>query len=268
MSPRSRCSRCRRRSSRLDRRRRRRQHSCSRKRSGRSVWPLAVEPRRVTAIVLSPAGGGLNGLDVRLDGHATTGCGQGCYRADLDAGRTVGSRSGGSGPTRQTSFVLPQVPARRQRSRRRLRQRYRALTSVRYVERLRSDPTHAITARWLLEKPNRAGIFDFRRRAGDRDRDAPLGPPTPRRSVAGIGTDAAAAAGDAVELRDERPRDRRRRHDEDGLVRRSERFPRTSRCGSTRRRLRPRVLHMTAAAHFMTDRYESFNSPRAIYPPR
>jgi len=32
--------------------------------------------------------------------------------------------------------------------------------------------------------------------------------------------------------------------------------------------LRPRVLHMTAAAHFMTDRYESFNSPRAIYPPR
>jgi hypothetical protein len=32
--------------------------------------------------------------------------------------------------------------------------------------------------------------------------------------------------------------------------------------------LLPRVLHMTAAAHFMTDRYESFNLPRAIYPPR
>jgi hypothetical protein len=32
--------------------------------------------------------------------------------------------------------------------------------------------------------------------------------------------------------------------------------------------LLPRVLHMTAAAHFMTDSYESFNSPRAIFPPR
>ena len=29
-----------------------------------------------------------------------------------------------------------------------------------------------------------------------------------------------------------------------------------------------RVVHMTAAAHFMTDRYESFNAPRAIFPPR
>jgi hypothetical protein len=34
------------------------------------------------------------------------------------------------------------------------------------------------------------------------------------------------------------------------------------------RTLRPRVLHMTAAAHFMTDRYVRFDSGPAIRPPR
>ena len=32
--------------------------------------------------------------------------------------------------------------------------------------------------------------------------------------------------------------------------------------------LLPRVVHMTAAAHFMTDSYLGFNAPRAIRPPR
>ncbi len=35
-----------------------------------------------------------------------------------------------------------------------------------------------------------------------------------------------------------------------------------------RRTLLPRVLHMTASAHFMTDRYTSVNASRAIRPPR
>ena len=35
-----------------------------------------------------------------------------------------------------------------------------------------------------------------------------------------------------------------------------------------RRTLRPRVLHMTAAAHFMVGRYLTFNRPRTIRPPR
>jgi hypothetical protein len=32
--------------------------------------------------------------------------------------------------------------------------------------------------------------------------------------------------------------------------------------------LLPRVVRMTAAAHFMTDRYVRFDSPRAIFRPR
>ena len=34
-----------------------------------------------------------------------------------------------------------------------------------------------------------------------------------------------------------------------------------------RRTLRPRVLHMTAAAHFMTDRYVGFDVPVEVSPP-
>jgi hypothetical protein len=32
--------------------------------------------------------------------------------------------------------------------------------------------------------------------------------------------------------------------------------------------LLPRELRMTAASHFMVDRYVRFNAPRVIYPPR
>jgi len=89
---------------------------------------IAVESRRITAIVLSPAGGGLNGLDVRLDGYTTTSCGQGCYRADLVPGRAVNVEIGSFGPTRQTSFALPRFPRAATDLVRRLRKRYRALT--------------------------------------------------------------------------------------------------------------------------------------------
>ena len=123
---------------------------------------------------------------------------------------------------------------------------------------------------WLLEQPNRVDYAITGRRAGDRHRRTPLGPRDAGRQVAGVSPDAAHATGDPVELRDERPHDRRRRRRRRTVwFRRSERFSAyfTVR-GSMRTTLLPRVLHMTAAAHFMTDRYESFNLPRAIYPPR
>jgi hypothetical protein len=34
------------------------------------------------------------------------------------------------------------------------------------------------------------------------------------------------------------------------------------------RTLLPRIVSMTASAHFMTDRYVRFNAPRAIFRPR
>jgi hypothetical protein len=217
--------------------------------------------------VLSPAGGGLNGLDVRLDGHVTTGCGQGCYRADLTPGRAVAVEIGRFGPTRQTSFVLPRFPRVAADLVSRLRKRYRALTSVRYLERLRSDPTHAITAHWLLEKPDRVeysipggaqGIVIGTRRW---DRPTPRAPwhesaqttlPQPATQW-NFATNAHVIADDGatktVSFADPT-------------------IPAYFTVRLDAKTLQPRVLHMTAAAHFMTDRYETFSLPRAIFPPR
>lgn len=228
---------------------------------------IAVEPQRVTAIVLSPAGGGLNGLDVRLNGHTTTSCGHGCYRADLAPGRAVDVEIGRFGPTRQTSFVLPRFPRAAADLVRRLRKRYRELTSVRYREQLRSDPTHAITARWLLEKPNRVeysipggtqGIV-----IGTRRWDRPTSRARWQESAQTILPQPATQwnyATNAHVIAD------------DGATKTvsftDPTIPAYFIVTLDAKTLLPRVLHMTAAAHFMTDSYESFNSPRAIFPPR
>ena len=228
---------------------------------------IAVEPRRVTAIVLSPAGGGLNGLDVRLDGHTTASCGQGCYRVDLTPGRAVGVEIGRFGPTRQTSFVLPRFSRVAADLVSRVRKRYRALTSVRYLEHLRSDPTHAITAHWLLEKPDRVeysipggaqGIAIGARRW---DRATPRAPwhESPQTTLPQPATQWNFAT-NAFVIAD------------DGATKTVSFVDPTIPAYFTVKldamTLQPRVLHMTAAAHFMTDRYETFSLPRAIFPPR
>ncbi len=228
---------------------------------------IAAEPRRVTAIVLSPAGGGLNGLDVRLDGHTTKTCGHGCYRADLTPGRAVDVEIGGFGPIRQTTFGLPRFPRAAGDLVRRMRRRYRALASVRYLEQLRSDEAHGITARWLLEKPNRVeyaipggaqGIVIAGRRwdrttPGARWQESaqtPLPQPaTQWNSATNAHVIADHGATKTVSFADPT-------------------IPAYFTVTLDAKTLLPRVLHMTASAHFMTERYRSFNAPRAIYPPR
>ena len=228
---------------------------------------IALEPRRVTAIVLSPAGGGLSGLDVLLDGAATTTCGHGCYRAGRAPGRAVAVEVSGFGPVRQTSFDVPRLARPADSLVRRLQLRYRALSSVGFVERLRSDQAHGITARWLVERPDRVdyaipggaqGIVI----AGHRwDRSAPAAkwqesaqtPLTQPATQWNYATNAHVIADDGetttVSFVDPTiPAYFTLRFDATTLL--------------------PRVLHMTAAAHFMTDRYLSFNLRRAIYPPR
>jgi copper transport protein len=237
----------------------------------REVGPLGVaielESQRVTAIVLSPAGGGLSGLDVRLNGNTTSTCGHGCYRTDLAPGPTVAVELSGFGPIRRTSFDVPHGSRPADDLVRRLQRRYRALASVHFLEQLRSDPTHGITARWLLEQPNRV---DYAIPGGAQgivigghrwDRATPAAkwqesdqtPLTQPATQWNFATNARVVAADGATTTV-------------SFVDPSVPAYFTVRFDTTT--LRPRVLHMTAAAHFMTDRYESFNSPRAIYPPR
>ena len=231
---------------------------------------VAAEPRRVTAIVLSPAGGGLSGLDVRIDGRSAAACGSGCYGVEAAPGRTVTVEVGGFGPTRTVRFALPTDAPRGDALVRNAGRVYRELHSVSYRERLASDETHALVAGWRVASPNSIkyaiagggaqGIVIGNRRW---DRDTPHGKwieseqtPLPQPQPAtqwSYATNAHVIAQTpsttTVSFVDQT-------------------IPAYFTVTFDRTTLRPRVLHMTAASHFMTDTYLGFNEPREIRPPR
>src|SRR5205085_5189529 len=94
---------------------------------------LEVEPKRTTVIVLSPAGGGLSGLSVRLAGNPTTPCGSGCYSAAVFLrGPVRVTVDGFSSPTVAT-FTIPSHAPSAAATVRRLRHAYRSLPGVTYL---------------------------------------------------------------------------------------------------------------------------------------
>jgi copper transport protein len=228
---------------------------------------VAVEARRVTATVLSPAGGGLSGLDVRIDGARAAACGSGCYRAGVTAGRTVAVQVDGFGPTMHVELDVPLHAPAADALVRRARAVYRALRSVSYRERLASDSTHSLVARWTLERPDRVeysipggaqGIVIGTRRW---DRDTPHG-----RWIASAQTLLPQPATQWTSATNAHVIERTRTTTTVSFV--DPGIPAWFTVSFDRRTLRPRVLRMTAAAHFMVDSYLAFNEPRAIRPPR
>ncbi len=228
---------------------------------------VAIEPARVTAIVLSPSGGGLSGLDVAVQGREAKPCGSGCYAADVASGSRVTVQIAGFGPTRRATFAVPARARPAAALVRRARRTYRGLRSVAYAERLASDPTHVVLAQWRLERPNRVSYAIARGAQGivigsrRWDRDSPRSrwqesaqtplpqPATQWTSTANPHVLAQTAKTTTVSFADPT-------------------IPAYFTLTLDRRTLLPRLLHMTAPAHFMTDRYVGFNEPRAIRPPR
>jgi copper transport protein len=240
----------------------------------REAGPLGValeaEPGKVTVIVLSPAGGGLSGLSVRFlpSGVAGSPCGSGCYSATVPVTRRVGVSIDGFGPTRRATFDVPAHTPSAATTVRELQRAYRALQAVTYIEHLASSPTGGIVARWRLERPNRmsyaidgegGGIVIGTRRW---DKSSPRGPWAPSSQIPAL-------------------------PEPNTLWERATNAHLLSITGHTetvsfadpvlpafftvtfdRRTLRPRVVHMIASAHFMTDRYVGFTPVREIRPPR
>jgi methionine-rich copper-binding protein CopC/putative copper export protein len=235
--------------------------------SGSLGVAVAVEATRITAIVLSPAGGGLGGLDVRIDGHGTQRCGAGCYVAATAPGTQVHVAIDGFGATRTVAFVVPAQAPPADALVRRAAATYHALRSVAYQERLASDASHVLVAHWVLERPNRieysipsgaAGIVIGARR-WDRttpgakwveSSQTPLPQPATQWTYA-ANAHVLARTPRAITVSFVDPT-----------------IPAYFTVTFDRRTLRPRVLHMTAASHFMVDRYERFNAEPAIRPPR
>src|SRR5262249_27452297 len=145
--------------------------------------------------------------------------------------------------------------------------RFRGLASVRFSERLASDATRSLTSAWRLERPNRVaytipggadGIVVGNRRwdrptSSSRWIESAQTPLTQPATQWNVATNAYLIGGDGstktVSFVDPT-------------------VPAYFTMTIDARTLRPRVLRMTAAAHFMTDRYRGFNEPRAIRPPR
>lgn len=228
---------------------------------------LQLEPRRTTAIVLSPAGGGLSGLAVRLNGDSATACGHGCYTVGRAPGSAVDVQIDKFGPTLRTTFGVPPTTRPAADLLRRIEVRYRTRRSVFYLERLASSPTHQVSALWRLEGPNRLayqipggaeGLVIGNRRW---DRSTPDSawsesaqtqlpqPATQWNQIANVNVVAADTQTKTLTFVDPST-------------------PAYFEVVVDVHTLLPRSVRMTAAAHFMLDRYIRFNAPRAIYPPR
>jgi copper transport protein len=228
---------------------------------------LQLEPRRTTAIVLSPAGGGLSGLDVHLNGTAAKPCGSGCYGTDEAPGTSVEVQVDRFGPTLRTTLRIPQTAVPANRLMQRISTQFRGLRSVSYLERLASSPSQVVTALWRLERPNRvsyqipggaAGIVIGPRRwdrstpdaAWQASQQTPLvQPATLWSSTANAHVISARAGTKTLTFLDPAT-------------------PAYFAIVVDAKTLLPRAVHMTASAHFMVERYLRFNAPRAIYPPR
>ena len=242
--------------------------------SGSRAVALAVGRGRVTATVLSPAGEPLSGLKVSFaDGprvvtaHA---CGHGCYSAAMPRASQVELRLSGSRP------VVFRVPASSRSGAAivaRATRATRSLSSLVYVESLRSGPKGGLLTTWELVAPNRveyrirggASAIVIGERRWDRDKPGkrwrrsqqlpPLRVPQP--AWGSVATNAYVLGKARV---DGRPV---------WVV--SFANPTTPAWFTAwidRENYRPLRLQMAAAAHFMTHHYVDFNGPTAINPPR
>jgi hypothetical protein len=167
---------------------------------------------------------------------------------------------------RVLTFRLPPRPRPAKALVARATRAFRALRSVGFVELLASSPRNQVVADFTLESPNRleyrirrgaAGIIIGSRR-WDRQRGGKWEPsdqqptPQPEPIWAGAVTNAylLETTPSTYVVSFMKPNG-----------------PAWFTVVFDRRTLRPRRMQMTAAAHFMTHRYTSFNAPRRIRPP-
>jgi copper transport protein len=217
---------------------------------------VAREAAQTTVTLLGPDGTGVDGRAVRIGAVPAASCGPGCYRAP----------SGGTGPIRVSvggstlEFgISPRAPdatsllARVERA-------YRASRTIVFDETLASSPDNATTTRFTIVAPDRlsfrtrggaAGIVIGSRRwdrAGPGARWLPS-PQTPLDVTEPYWTkptNAHLVAPNTITFLDRR-------------------LPAWFRV--TLANGRPSVQRMTAAAHFMTDRYVGFDVPVEVSPP-
>lgn len=230
--------------------------------SGDLAVALALYPARAEVHVLGSDNKRVHGLAVKIAGVAARSCGEGCYGVSLSpAGSAKVSVDG-------HVLVFPVPSSRRPADAliARATRAFRSLRSVDYLERLASSPRNKVVAEFTVERPDR---LEYRIRGGadgiiigsrrwDRARGgkwmpSPQDPsPQPEPIWAGHFTNAylLETTPTTYVVSFVKPT---------GPVWFTLRLD--------RRTLLPQSLRMTAAAHFMTQRYTSFNAAAKIKAP-
>jgi hypothetical protein len=217
---------------------------------------VARDSSRVIVTILGPDGNGVDGRDVRVGSVAAAACGSGCYRAH--AGPSAALRISIGSDT--LDFVLPVHAPTAASLLARATAAYRASRSIVFDERLASTPTNAETTRFTVVAPNRlayqtrggaaAVVIGGRRwdraRPGARWVESPQTPLDVTAPYWQSPTNAHLVAPNTITFLDRR-------------------IPAWFRV--TIARGRPAVSRMTAAAHFMVDRYVGFDGSVTVSPP-
>ena len=230
--------------------------------SGDLAVALALYPGSAEVRVLGSDNKPVDGLTVKIAGEAARSCGEGCYGVSF-------SPAGPAEVSVEGHVLVFRVPASRRRADAlvtRATRAFRSLRSVDYLERLASSPRNKVVAEFTLERPDR---LEYRIRGGadgiiigprrwDRTRGgkwvpSPQDPsPQPEPIWAGHFTNAylLETTPTTYVVSFVKPT---------GPVWFTLRLD--------RRTLLPQSLRMTAAAHFMTHRYTSFDAAAKIKAP-
>ena len=216
---------------------------------------VARTPGRVEVTLLGPDGTGVDGRRVLVDGRATATCGAGCYGAPAPAGPVRVAVDG-----RTTVFSVPANAPAAARLLAAASGAYRASKTIVFTQRLASSPVNVERTRFELAAPGRMkyvtrdGITGIVIGSHRWDRAAPGSPfvESPQSPI------------DVTQTYWRKPTNA---HEvSPGVITFLDRtipawFRVTVRDG------RPSLMHMTAAAHFMTEHYVAFDGPVTISPP-
>ena len=217
---------------------------------------VAREPQRTTVTIVGPDGTGVDDRSVRIDGVTAAPCGSGCYRASSSEIGPVRVSIGDRTLTFDVAANAPDATAILAR----LTRAYRASHTIIFDETLASSPTNATTTRFTVVAPNRlsyqtrggAAAIVIGARRWDRATNKAPWQPTSQTPL------------DVTQPYWTKPTNAHLvgPHTITFLDRRIPGWFRVTFDGS-----RPTVQHMTAAAHFMTDRYVGFDVPADVSPP-
>jgi hypothetical protein len=230
---------------------------------GPNALALAVTTSFVQVSVVGQQRTGVSGLAVTVNRERTTACGAGCYRAPVSTARELDVRVGAA----RWRITVP--PAVRDGSAlvTRAAHVWRSLHSLAFTDRLGSDETHVVVSEWRAVAPDRlayvipggysaviVGGKRWDRAPGGRWVESPqtaqLRQPVP---VWQSATDAHIVGETAKTWR---------------ITFYDPRTPAWFAITVDKRTARTLDLRMTTTAHFMHERYRSFDAPLAVTPPK